>query len=174
MTQRLDTQEEVKKTINTSRCIVFTLWFFSMCFIGAVIKNEAIAAFMTLGITFFCIYGFYKNKKILEERIKTPPVSQGVNPIVVSTAVPTEQPQVLSSKMFNEWPNINTTVQTQNKPSALHVTDSINVPKCPTCQSANVEKISFASKAGKVALVGILAIGQVSKTFKCNSCGYKW
>lgn len=49
-----------------------------------------------------------------------------------------------------------------------------NIPKCPTCQSTNVEKISLKSKIGKVALVGIFAIGKVSKTFKCNACGYRW
>ncbi|MBI5675852.1 MAG: hypothetical protein HZC48_08540 [Nitrospirae bacterium] len=48
------------------------------------------------------------------------------------------------------------------------------LPMCPTCQSTVVEKISLKSKAGKVALVGIFAIGKVSKTFKCNTCGYQW
>lgn len=51
---------------------------------------------------------------------------------------------------------------------------NFGIPKCPTCQSTNVEKISLKSKAGKVALVGIFAIGKVSKTFKCNTCGYQW
>jgi len=49
-----------------------------------------------------------------------------------------------------------------------------NIPKCPTCQSTDVEKISLKSKVGKVALVGVFAIGKVSKTFKCNACGYQW
>jgi len=48
------------------------------------------------------------------------------------------------------------------------------IPRCPTCQSGNIEKISIVSKAGSVALVGALAIGKVSKTFKCNSCEYQW
>lgn len=46
--------------------------------------------------------------------------------------------------------------------------------KCPTCGSINIEKISAASKAGKVALFGVLVAGSVSKTFHCKSCGYKW
>ncbi|MHB8882296.1 MAG: hypothetical protein ACYC69_12415 [Thermodesulfovibrionales bacterium] len=49
-----------------------------------------------------------------------------------------------------------------------------DIPKCPTCHSLYVEKISLASKAGNVALVGVFAIGKISKTFKCNSCGYQW
>lgn len=48
-----------------------------------------------------------------------------------------------------------------------------NIPKCPTCQSVNIERISTASKA-----VGAFAFGILSTTarsqFKCNNCGYKW
>ena len=49
-----------------------------------------------------------------------------------------------------------------------------NLPKCPTCSSTNIQKISGGSKAVKVALFGIFAAGAVSKTFKCNKCGYQW
>lgn len=49
-----------------------------------------------------------------------------------------------------------------------------NLPKCPTCSSTNIQKISGGSKAMKVALFGIFAAGAVSKTFKCNKCGYQW
>lgn len=48
------------------------------------------------------------------------------------------------------------------------------VPKCPTCGSTNVEKISGASKVGKVALFGIFAASSIGKTFYCKNCGYKW
>lgn len=46
--------------------------------------------------------------------------------------------------------------------------------KCPTCSSTNITKISGANKAGSVALFGIFSMGHISKTFKCNNCGYKW
>lgn len=46
-------------------------------------------------------------------------------------------------------------------------------PKCPTCGSTNIQKISATSKA-----FGAIGFGILSKTaksqFKCNSCGYKW
>lgn len=48
------------------------------------------------------------------------------------------------------------------------------VPRCPTCQSPNIKKISNVRKAGSVALWGIFAIGKVDKTFHCNNCGYEW
>lgn len=48
-----------------------------------------------------------------------------------------------------------------------------NIPKCPTCGSTNIKKISTSAKA-----VGAIAFGLLSKTarsqFKCGSCGYKW
>lgn len=52
-------------------------------------------------------------------------------------------------------------------------TQQSNQPKCPTCGSTNIEKISVGSK-----IVGAGLFGIFSKTarnqFKCNNCGYKW
>ena len=52
-------------------------------------------------------------------------------------------------------------------------TPSKNQPKCPTCGSTNIQKISATSKIG-----GAFMFGWFSKTarsqFKCNNCGYKW
>lgn len=49
----------------------------------------------------------------------------------------------------------------------------ISKPKCPTCSSTNITKISTTSK-----VAGAVAFGLFSKTarsqFKCNNCGYKW
>lgn len=47
------------------------------------------------------------------------------------------------------------------------------VPKCPTCSSTNIQKVSGTAK-----VAGALAFGLFSKTarsqFKCLNCGYKW
>ena len=48
-----------------------------------------------------------------------------------------------------------------------------NVPKCPTCGSTNVEKISTAQKAFGFALVGLFS-SNLGKTMHCKNCGYKW
>ena len=49
----------------------------------------------------------------------------------------------------------------------------INIPKCPTCQSTKIKKISTATKA-----VHGFAFGLFSKTvhcqFECLNCHYKW
>lgn len=49
----------------------------------------------------------------------------------------------------------------------------LNKPKCPTCSSTNVQKISSFSKAGSVAVFGIFS-QKVRHQFKCNNCGYEW
>lgn len=45
---------------------------------------------------------------------------------------------------------------------------------CPNCHSKMVHKISGLSKAGSVAMIGIFAMGKVSKTYQCDKCGYRW
>ena len=46
-------------------------------------------------------------------------------------------------------------------------------PKCPTCGSSNIEKISVGSKIVGAGLFGIFSKTARSQ-FKCNNCGYKW
>lgn len=48
-----------------------------------------------------------------------------------------------------------------------------NTPKCPTCQSTDVQKLSTMSKVLGVGLLGF-ASKTVGKTYKCNNCGYYW
>ena len=48
-----------------------------------------------------------------------------------------------------------------------------NTPKCPTCGSTNIEKISTTSKVVGGALFGLFS-SNVRKTMHCKNCGYKW
>lgn len=48
-----------------------------------------------------------------------------------------------------------------------------NVPKCPTCQSTDIKKVSTASKVGSVFIWGLLS-QKVKKQWHCNNCGYEW
>ena len=48
-----------------------------------------------------------------------------------------------------------------------------NIPKCPTCGSTNVEKISTTKKAVGFVAVGIFS-SNFGKTMCCKQCGYKW
>jgi hypothetical protein len=46
-------------------------------------------------------------------------------------------------------------------------------PKCPTCGSTDLRKVSVGAKAVSVGLFGIFS-QKVKKTWHCNSCGYEW
>lgn len=48
-----------------------------------------------------------------------------------------------------------------------------NVPKCPTCSSTDIKKISTTSKVMNTAMWGIFGTKR-HKTYHCNSCGYEW
>lgn len=49
----------------------------------------------------------------------------------------------------------------------------IELPKCPTCGSTNIRKISATSKAVSAGLFGIFS-PKIRKQFHCNSCKYEW
>lgn len=46
-------------------------------------------------------------------------------------------------------------------------------PKCPTCSSTNVHKISAGERVASVGLFGLFS-KKINKTFKCKDCGYSW
>ena len=48
-----------------------------------------------------------------------------------------------------------------------------NIPKCPTCGSTNIEKISTTKKAFGFVAVGVFS-SNFGKTMHCKNCGYKW
>ena len=51
--------------------------------------------------------------------------------------------------------------------------ENSRVPKCPTCSSTNIKKVSGTSKAVSVAMFGLLS-QKVKKKFHCNNWGYEW
>lgn len=48
-----------------------------------------------------------------------------------------------------------------------------NIPKCPTCGSTRVEKISLGKKVVGGAMFGLFS-SNVRKTMHCKNCGHKW
>lgn len=62
----------------------------------------------------------------------------------------------------------------QNALNQLSAMQNPNVPRCSTCGSTNLKKITFANKAGSAYLFGIFAAGKASKTWHCNNCGTEW
>ncbi len=61
----------------------------------------------------------------------------------------------------------------QNEMAKNKIQEQKNAPKCPTCSSTNITRISTTSKIVNVAMFGLL--GQKRKhQFKCKNCGYEW
>ena len=60
-----------------------------------------------------------------------------------------------------------TTVQQES------ATQQQNVPKCPTCGSTNIKKISAGSRWLSTGLFGISS-SKMGKSMECRNCGYKW
>ena len=48
-----------------------------------------------------------------------------------------------------------------------------NIPKCPTCGSTNIKRITTANRAVSVLTLGILS-GKIGKNYECLNCKAKW
>lgn len=53
------------------------------------------------------------------------------------------------------------------------IKESSNIPKCPTCSSTNITRISTTAKVTNAVMFGLLG-NKRKKTFHCNSCKYEW
>lgn len=63
--------------------------------------------------------------------------------------------------------------QFKSQLSQTQVRNESNKPKCPTCNSTNIEKISVGKKAVGGFMFGLLS-SDVRKSMHCKNCGYKW
>lgn len=69
--------------------------------------------------------------------------------------------------------NVENKTSTNTVNSAPKPVTRTSVPRCPTCGSTNISKISLTSKAVGGAMFGIFS-SNIRNTYKCNDCGYKW
>lgn len=69
--------------------------------------------------------------------------------------------------------SVNNDIFEKNSETIVKEQIKSNNPKCPTCGSENIEKISNLNRMASVGLWG-LSSSNVGKTMKCNHCGYKW
>lgn len=49
----------------------------------------------------------------------------------------------------------------------------LNAPKCPHCNSSNIERITTMDRGVSIAMVG-LASGKIGKQYKCKNCKHMW
>ena len=48
-----------------------------------------------------------------------------------------------------------------------------NMPKCPTCGSTNIRRMSGVERGASIAAFGLFS-KKINKNFKCNNCGCTW
>ena len=83
-------------------------------------------------------------------------------------------------KLFIKCPKCNQQLiklSTENKNATQQIRQcnetQQNIPKCPTCQSTNIEKISDVKKAAGFLTVGVFS-KNFGKTYHCKNCDYRW
>lgn len=64
-------------------------------------------------------------------------------------------------------------ISARSMPTKQQSPAEVNIPKCPTCGSTNVNKISATKKALGFITVGVFS-SNLGKTMECKNCGYKW
>lgn len=69
------------------------------------------------------------------------------------------------------WRNNKKNIQPMSRPMKTNLQQ--NIPKCPTCGSTNIEKISTTSKSIGFATVGVFS-SNFGKSMHCKNCGYKF
>lgn len=82
----------------------------------------------------------------------------------------TENINPITGKVDNESYNV---MSDTSRVTTITSSANKNVPKCPTCGSTSVEKISLTQKAVGGALFGLFS-SNVRNTMHCKNCGYKW
>ncbi len=48
-----------------------------------------------------------------------------------------------------------------------------NIPKCPTCGSTNIKRISALNRAVSIGMLGVFS-GKIGKNYECLNCKAKW
>lgn len=79
-----------------------------------------------------------------------------------------EQSDVITDVVLADRPQIQYVER-----ATSNVVQEVNLPKCPTCGSYDVEKISLGSKAAGYVAFGIFS-SNVRRSYKCKNCGYRW
>lgn len=101
-------------------------------------------------------YDFDPSKKILEEYVKPNPL--------------------FDEELYNKRVGIEKSQQeaTLNQMRMeKQLAQKANVPKCPTCGSTNIRRISTLDRAVSVGILGIFS-GKIGKNYECLNCKAKW
>ena len=71
------------------------------------------------------------------------------------------------------WRNNKKSIQPTARPISSRSSQQTNIPKCPTCGSTNIKRITTANRAVSVLTLGIIS-GKIGKNYECLDCKAKW
>lgn len=72
-------------------------------------------------------------------------------------------------RCYEQLVKLSTTNKNANNTSKTEV----NIPKCPTCGSTNIQRITVGEKIVSGAVWGLFS-NKIHKSFMCNNCKYMW
>ncbi|MEX0754987.1 MAG: 50S ribosomal protein L7/L12 [Actinomycetota bacterium] len=89
-------------------------------------------------------------------------------PSVLASGIPSKDAEDLVRRLDSErsGARFEAVVATEGGP--------LFAPKCPTCGSPNVRRITGSAKTARVALIGVFAAPKVMKSYECGNCGARW
>ena len=73
-------------------------------------------------------------------------------------------------ELIAEWDN---RIRRGSGSSSFISEQNDNKPKCPTCGSTNIRKISTLNRAVSIGTLGLLS-GKIGKNYECLNCKAKW
>lgn len=155
----------------TLNIIAGILLFFSICICFYIsqdlIQNYSFSLMVLLGIssiTSLCIFVFgshdkdEKKQELKEYEIQLKQYNNYIeNP---------EEYKIKIAKQQYDKEEVSRLIQNKR-------IEQQTIPKCPTCQSIDIRKISATSKVVNTAMFGVAGTKR-HKTFHCNNCGYEW
>lgn len=77
------------------------------------------------------------------------------------------------SPVYNADGSLNIEATRVSPPMKKEQPVAANTPKCPTCGSTNIHKMTAGDKAGSVLFLGVFS-PKLRRQFKCDNCGYEW
>ena len=106
-------------------------------------------------------------------KVKTSPNDRPLNPVVIESIEIIDAMIELKKTDIIEYGVKLSQFKTQLAQQKSSNVQNNNKPKCPTCNSTNLKRVSTTSKVVSVAMWGLLS-QKAKKTWHCNSCGYEW
>ncbi len=85
--------------------------------------------------------------------------------------------QISGSDITHVKPEVEKIIQQKEIPKFLNLplkkSDDDTVPKCPTCSSTNIKRISATERTTSIIGLGIFS-KKINKTYKCLNCKCTW